>query len=1006
MAFERSRGKNICWRRVNLGPDLLLARTVVLAFVFVVGLSGCSQFFKQVATLGLVPPGESLDPEPSKPTLLQVTSMGGSISLAAPMAVNGKVVFVGGDYRSGNELWVHDPVGASTVMLKDIYPGSLSSEPQSFYVTNSLIYFTAKDDTGFQVWRTDGTAVGTIRLTNHPQDPFSKYRTFVAMGTSVLFAANDGVAGIELWKTDGTVAGTSMIKDINPGATSAFFSFVNTLNGVPMGGRYYFVANNGTNGSELWSTDGTAAGTRMDADVVVGAVGSSIGNLMAFGTNIVFTADDGVSGRELYISDGTPEGTSLLKDIRVGSSGSNPQEFFVHGSKLYFIARQLNYSLWESDGTSVGTIRVSNDMEVQFGNYTYQIVGDHVFLNALNTVTSNYGAHAINLVSRAVTFMAASSLFAVSGFTMTRGQVLGGNLIIPVNNPTSGTELWTIDTTTLARSMIAEVNSGAASGVTGMFGVKDGKVIFLGNDGVTGNELWSTDGTAPGTLLFKDTFAGTTSSMYGSPSRVSSGFAANDRIYFPVASPGGFPRIWVTDGTTLGTNMIVDSPAIWENSQSFGTERYPIGLIGGKILLKNFDATYGHELWTFDPVANAVAILKDISIIAGVSIEHLFYSTWFNGRYLFNAKDPVQGESLWLTDGTTAGTTFLIATNATSTGDVQPIGVAGGRAIFGSYDTVNGQEVWSTDGTLGGTIMTGDLSPGLAGTFLCSGSGIEFNGFLFFCAQSLATGSELYKTNGLLGGTTLVKEIYVGAGSGTPSLKGIVHGGFLYFAATDGILGTELWRTDGTEVGTALVKDIAVGAPSAISTGLNAFLPVDGGFIFQADDGIHGLELWFSDGTDTGTQMITEIRSGTGNPNFSTLVDLKVPGLNKYFFFADDGMRGAEPFVTDGTAAGTFSLGDLNSGATGSAGSAAALGVLPGKIYFTADDGVHGAETWVSDGTVPGTNLYAETIAGAAAQPIRGTVVIGGEVFIFAVTGIGAAEIFKIVPPAISSSHQ
>ncbi len=79
--------------------------------------------------------------------------------------------------------------------------------------------------------------------------------------------------------------------------------------------------------------------------------------------------------------------------------------------------------------------------------------------------------------------------------------------------------------------------------------------------------------------------------------------------------------------------------------------------------------------------------------------------------------------------------------------------------------------------------------------------------------------------------------------------------------------------------------------------------------------------------------------------------------------------------------------------------SQSALGVSGGKIYFAADDAVHGKETWVSDGTFIGTKLYAETVDGTAAFPTIDTIVVGSDLYIFAVTGIGAPEIFKIVPP-------
>ena len=83
---------------------------------------------------------------------------------------------------------------------------------------------------------------------------------------TLFFAANDGVNGIELWTSDGTAAGTVLFKDIYPGSNS---SAVNSLTNI--NGTLFFAADDGVNGSELWTSDGTAAGTVLYADLCPGA---------------------------------------------------------------------------------------------------------------------------------------------------------------------------------------------------------------------------------------------------------------------------------------------------------------------------------------------------------------------------------------------------------------------------------------------------------------------------------------------------------------------------------------------------------------------------------------------------------------------------------------------------------------------------------------------------------------------------------------------------------------
>src|SRR5688500_14331747 len=45
----------------------------------------------------------------------------------------------------------------------------------------------------------------------------SNPESLVDAGGTLYFSADDGVHGTELWKTDGTAAGTGLVKDIQPG---------------------------------------------------------------------------------------------------------------------------------------------------------------------------------------------------------------------------------------------------------------------------------------------------------------------------------------------------------------------------------------------------------------------------------------------------------------------------------------------------------------------------------------------------------------------------------------------------------------------------------------------------------------------------------------------------------------------------------------------------------------------------------------------------------------------
>lgn len=121
--------------------------------------------------------------------------------------------------------------------------------------------------------------------------------------------------------------------------------------------------------------------------------------------------------------------------------------------------------------------------------------------------------------------------------------------------------------------------------------------------------------------------------------------------------------------------------------------------------------------------------------------------------------------------------------------------------------------------------------------------------------------------------------------------------------------------------------------------------------LFAADDGVHGKELWISDGTDNGTKMLKNIASDdagvTGSqPDFGFYLGTD----NLTYFTASTPESGRELWRTDGTEAGTVMVADLNPGSA----DGIAVGALEqavsrnGVLLFPASDGEHGIEAWVS----------------------------------------------------------
>jgi len=177
----------------------------------------------------------------------------------------------------------------------------------------------------------------------------------------------------------------------------------------------------------------------------------------------------------------------------------------------------------------------------------------------------------------------------------------------------------------------------------------------------------------------------------------------------------------------------------------------------------------------------------------------------------------------------------------------------GANIFFPANDGVNGEELWVSDGTEIGTHLFVDLYPGTDMSepqYPIIGSSnpilvMIFKGQLFFTATTPTEGIELWKTNGTVQGTVLLKDINPGVAYSYPG-PFIQAQGKLYFAAESADYGRELWCTDGTSSGTAMVSDIAAGTSDSNPA---TFALAGKTLFFSATDNVegdnkHGRELW------------------------------------------------------------------------------------------------------------------------------------------------------------------
>ena len=236
----------------------------------------------------------------------------------------------------------------------------------------------------------------------------------------------------------------------------------------------------------------------------------------------------------------------------------------------------------------------------------------------------------------------------------------------------------------------------------------------------------------------------------------------------------------------------------------------------------------------------------------------------------------------------------------------------------------------------------------------------------------------------------LVKDINPGALGGmndtiTPAAR------LAYFVAFDPAHGRELWASDGTESGTRLVKDIRNGPGSGLSK-FSSVLTVAGHTLyFIATTPRQGRELWASTGTSGTTRLVFDIAPGKAGSDPAALTAFK----GRLAFDADDGIHGRELWITDGRRRGTRLVSDIRPGSGGGlrASNVASLG---GDLYFQANDGTSGAELWRSDGTPAGTSQVADINAGPRSSYPGPFGVLGPVLLFSADDGIHGIELWRL----------
>ena len=791
----------------------------------------------------------------------------------------------------GYEIYRSDGTAGGTSLVTDFDPGSYpgvipSATGHSGVVMNNLLYYigfnfgTAAGPLGESLARTDGTAAGTqaVKIIANINGSVSN---LTVAGSKIFFTMN---ATGPLWVSDGTSNGTQLMSSVVPSIASLQVQSMLSLNN-----KLYILATNSMEQFkyDLIVTDGTAAGTTVLKSAFTGRT------LFYAGSTVLFDVDDGNGG--IWSTDGTIAGTQLmLSNVGIDTSVSS-------STTAYFIGRNpTNETLYSTNGTAAGTTPIKTGLGSPRDGMGILPNGVALYIAQQGTTYTLYRSDG--------TSGGTSALLALDTPNSATLQVTDvGNVgIFAGSDSTHGQVLWKSDGT-IAGTTVLPINNYAAANPVHF--ISDGTTALFGAaDGVHGNELWKTNGTAAGTSLVLDI---NTDSDSSSPSAFT---PVNGKVWFSATSNTGI-QPYVTDGTPGGTTPVSIGSASVASITNF------LGLGANVFFTSSPTDNGGPSLWVSNGSTASVIQSSSTTFFAVGS------SVAFNNAVYFVGESTSFVNSLWKSNGTTAGTTVV---SSGITADIlTPLAVVGSTLFMGG--TVGSAEnVYA--------VSTSNVVTPLT-TFTTQHAPLQHatvaNGKLYFVYND-GTNVQLWQSNGTAAGTSMVKQLT----TGNPSFVTInvtTSNNTIYIATTDpaNTQNTELFKSDGTAAGTVLIKNLA----KTTITPSDSFLGVNGNLFFTADFITNGAINYpfFSDGTSANTIILMSPQA-YGSPYASSMA---AAGGEVYFRAFSSGY-GFRLWKTDGTTEGTTLAQDIDPGHNLSQPNN--LAQIGGILYFAADDGIHGTE--------------------------------------------------------------
>jgi ELWxxDGT repeat protein len=350
-------------------------------------------------------------------------------------------------------------------------------------------------------------------------------------------------------------------------------------------------------------------------------------------------------------------------------------------------------------------------------------------------------------------------------------------------------------------------------------------------------------------------------------------------------------QLWRTDGTAQGT---------WRIDTTGAQSISRLTVMNERLYFLARDAR-GRDLLYGTDGSRAPAEL--IARFDGLDVDGL--GTNGSRLFFFTQTELIKTcLRMWTSDGTTAGTRVF---NSLLTDEASSLAAAGGKLLFRHYPMQafewggrSKYDVWATDGTVAGTTQLLESVPDDLHTL---GDVVLFGERPLMRSDGTIAGTFPLATSGRVLG---------------------ISGRTAIFVELDADGEYAIWTTDGTLDGTHrfgalpfLPSHAAMAGETVIAAGGEVWALEPSGarrelalrdltFMHSFGAGVlltNGSSIWRTDGTVSGTSLLSTPGGGVRTP-FHQLGERAV-------FFASDGIHGIEPFVSDGTPAGTGMIANL-----------------------------------------------------------------------------------------------